>query len=307
MHNLPSGNSDMFFPMVLITGAGRSGTGITGRILGSCEHTVFSYEPQWLPAIASLMISGELGDQAAKFLLEVCIHDLEFYPQLIGRKVNPRPGYSNSFNYLTWEELLRRLTLLDRRRDYPTIPGRDVLRFVFKMPDIHLVLGKLLDLFPQLKIIHLIRHGKDVIASGLRRQWYTDEFYKNWVVTWFSPAGQAQPTSPWFVEDRYRAQWPGWDPATRAAYNWTRMVRHGLEVAKTHPDRMLTVKYEAFAANVEQESRRLAEWAGLSLSNLSYSHMNQLRDYEQAGYAHDFAIDGAFEKKFLEALESCGY
>lgn len=297
----------MFFPMVLITGAGRSGTGITGRILGSCENTVFSYEPQWLPAIAALMTTKELGDPAAKFLLEVCIHDLEFYPQLIGRKVNLRPGYSQSFNYFTWDELLRRLALPDRRRDYQKIGGREDLRFVFKMPDIHLVLGKLLKLFPLLKIIHLIRDGRDVIASGLGRQWYTDEFYRNWTVTWFSWSERGALCCPWFVEERYQDQWTAWNPATRAAYNWTRMVRHGLEVAKAHPDRMLTVKYETFAADVPRESERLADWARLRLSALSRSHMDQLQDYEQAGYTHDFVIDGAYEKEFVETLELCGY
>ena len=297
----------MFFPMVLITGAGRSGTGIAGRILGSSENTIFSYEPPWLPAIAALMAGKELGDHAAKFLLEICIHDLEFYPQLIGRKVSLRPGYSNSFNYLSWEELLRRLALPDRRRDYQSLAGRGALRFVFKMPDVHLVLGKLLELFPQLKIIHLIRHGKDVIASGLGRQWYTDEFYKNWVVTWFSPSGQGEPACPSFVDEHYQKPWASWNPATRAAYSWTRMVRHGLDVAKAHPDRILTVKYEALAANVQQESQRLAQWAGLRLSALSYGHMNQLRDYEQVGHTHDFVIDGSFEKEFVKTLESCGY
>lgn len=298
---------DMFFPMVLITGAGRSGTGITGRILGSCENAVFAYEPPWLLAIAPLMAANHLESQAAKFLLEVCIHDAEFYPQLIGRKVNLRPGYSNSFNYLTWEELLRRLALPDRRRDYHRMAGRENLRFVFKMPDVHLVLGKLLELFPQLKIIHLMRHGKDVIASGLRRQWYTDEFYKNWTVTWFSCLGQRWPACPWFVEERYQDHWIGWNPATRAAYSWARMVQHGLEVTKAYQDRVLTVRYETVAANISQESQRLAEWAGLRLSALSRQHMDQLRDYEQAGHTHDFKIDGAFEKEFLETLELCGY
>lgn len=307
MHNLPSGNSDLFFPMVLITGAGRSGTGIAGRILGSGEHTVFAYEPQWLPAIAALMAAKEMSAQAAKFLLEVCIHDLEFYPQLIGRKVNLRPGYSSSFNYHGWDELLRRLALPDRRRDYQALAGREQLRFVFKMPDVHLVQGALLDLFPQLKIIHLVRDGRDVIASGLRRQWYTDEFYRNWVVTWFCASGKKEPACPWFVEERYRAHWAGWNPATRGAYNWVRMVRHGLDVAKAHPDRMMTVKYETFATNVRQESHRVAEWAELRLSALSRSHMDQLREYEQADYAHDFVLDGFFEKEFLETLEQCGY
>lgn len=303
MHNLRSGNENMFFPMVLITGAGRSGTGITGRILGSCKNTVFSYEPQWLSAISALMGTKELGDEAAKFLLEICIHDLEFYPQLIGRKVNLRPGYSSSFNYHSWDELLKRLALPDRRRDYDQIADREDLRFVFKMPDVHLVLGKLLDMFPQLKIVHLIRDGRDVIASGLGRKWYTDEFYRQWVVSWFKNGTDC----PWFVEDRYASAWGKWTPVTRAAYGWCRMVTHGLENAKRYPERMRIVSYERFASNIDSEAQELACWCGLELTQLSKSHMQSLKNYEQVRREKHFDIDPSVKGQFEGLLRDLGY
>lgn len=307
MHNLPSGNKDMYFSMLLITGASRSGTGITGRILGSCENTIFSYEPAWLRAVVALMGVNELTDHAAKFLLEVCIHDVEFYPQLIGRQVNLRPGFSNTFNYITWDELLQRLALPDRKRDYDKVIKQKLCNYVFKLPDIHLVLGKLLDMFPQLKIIHLIRNGRDVIASGLKRQWYTDEFYNDWIVTWFKNSNDEHSICPWFVDQQYQARWKHWNQATRAAYGWCRMVRQGLEISEKYPDRVLHVRYEEMAANVECEANRLAQWSGLRLSSLSRTHINALMKYDQARYKYEFRLDGNVEEEFESMLKSLGY
>jgi len=307
MHNLPSANKDMYFPMLLITGAGRSGTGITGRILGSCENTIFSYEPAWLRAIVALIGANELTDHAAKFLLEVCIHDDEFYPQLVGRQANLRPGISNTFNYITWDELLQRLALPDRRRDYDKVIKQKLCNYVFKLPDMHLVLGKMLDIFPQLKIIHLIRNGRDVVASGLKRQWYTDEFYREWVVTWFKNSKDQKSSCPWFVDEQYRVRWELWSQAARAAYSWCRMVNQGLEVSERYPGRVLNVKYEEMAANIDHEAKRLAEWSGLHLSSLSRSHIHALGDYDQARYEYDFRLDSDVEAEFEQVLDLLGY
>lgn len=307
MHNLRFGSADMHFPMLLITGARRSGTGITGRILGSCQDTIFAYEPPWLEAIAGLLACGELSDAAAKFLLEVCIHDDEFYPQIIGRRVNLRPGYSNSLNYMGWDELVRRLALPDRRRDYDRVPGRGLWTFVTKMPDLHLVLDRLLALFPQLRIIHLVRDGRMVVRSGLKRAWYTDEFYQDWIVTWFREDADGTVPLPWFVEEQYRASWEKWSPASRAAYSWTRIVRHGLEVSRRYPDRALTVKYEALASDPTGVAKDLATWANLTLSELSALHVRKLIGYDQVAHQEELEIASDIEEEFLAVLKLAGY
>jgi hypothetical protein len=296
----------MYFPILLITGAGRSGTGIAARILGSAERTIFSYEPSWLRAIVPLLGTKELGDAAARFLLEICIHDVEFYPQLLGRMVNLRPGYSNTFNYLPWDELIRRLALPDRRRDYETVIRQTGCSYVTKLPDMYLVLGKLLELLPQLKIVHLVRDGRDVVASGLRRQWYTDEFYRDWTVTWFADAGGPTPV-PWFVAPEHRRRWRDWNAATRAAYGWCLMVRHALAVADLHPGRVLNVGYEGFRGDVEREAERIARWAGLTLSHLSRGHMRALTDYDQASYDAPLPLAPDVASEFASLQQTLGY
>ncbi|MBI2889490.1 MAG: sulfotransferase [Nitrospirae bacterium] len=307
MHNLPSGNPELDLPMLLITGAARSGTGILGRILGSCENTVFAYEPPCLPAAAGVLATGDMTDAGARFLLDVCLHEVEFYPRLLGRRVNLRPGYSFSFNYLSWDKLIERLGFPDRRREYHQLRSSRSWSFVFKHPDLHLIPERMVQWFPRLKVIHLIRDGRDVVASGLRRAWYSDTYYREWVTTWFRRGSESPDACPFFVEERYRSDWSRWNPATRAAYNWCRMVQAGLEGAQNEPVRVRRVKYEELVRDVEGVAGRLADWAGLELSGLSRSHMRGLEEYHQVTHDHVFDLAPAVRDRFNEFCEDLGY
>ncbi|MFB6249684.1 MAG: sulfotransferase [Salinibacter sp.] len=134
-------------------------------------------------------------------------------------------------------------TVVDWHRRYHGRP-----RFVWKTPRNAFRLRFLHALFPEAYVVHLVRDGRAVAASILKRRRHD-------------------------LGDRHKwwgARPPGWreirslPPVQQAAWMWTESLKHIRTDAPVFPtDHVLELQYETLTSEPESELRRLFAFAGL--------------------------------------------
>lgn len=120
---------------------------------------------------------------------------------------------------------------LNKLQDLKDKAGKfDVLRVVDKMPDNYALIGWILTLFPNAKIIHAKRDVRDVALS-----------------CWLTQFGAIR----WASHE---------DHLVQRIKQYERIMNHWHKVI---PDRFIEMNYEDLVANQEDESKRLIEYIGL--------------------------------------------
>ena len=123
------------------------------------------------------------------------------------------------------------------------------LRGVEQTPETSFVLRAALDAYPQAIAVHVIRDGRDVVCSLLKRGWLRSDREGG------DDARQAYGAHARFwVEPERREEFEGASETRRAAWAWRRYVT----AAQAVPERTVDLRYEALVENPHAEADRLA-------------------------------------------------
>ncbi len=120
-----------------------------------------------------------------------------------------------------------------------------VLRVIDKMPDNYSLLGWILTLFPNAKVIHCRRNLADVALSS-----------------WMTQFG--------------KIQWSNrWEDLESRIHEYLDLMEHWKTVL---PGRFLEIDYEELVDNQEEQTRRLLEWIGVEWDSkcLSFHESDRL-------------------------------
>jgi hypothetical protein len=113
------------------------------------------------------------------------------------------------------------------------------VRGVEQTPETAFVLPAVLLAYPEARIVHVLRDGRDVVCSLLERGWLSSHREGA------DDAGLAYGSQARFwVEDERVAEFAGLSDAARAAYAWRRYV----ESARATTERLVELRYEALVA-----------------------------------------------------------
>ena len=139
---------------------------------------------------------------------------------------------------------LRRLLAISRR-----VGLVGSVRGVEQTPEVAFLVEVVALAYPDARIVHAVRDGRDVVCSLLEQGWLSSARGGK------DDAGVAFGTYPRFwVEDERRAEFTSVSDARRAAWAWRRYV----EAARTAGARAFEVRYEAMTAEPEVMARKLA-------------------------------------------------
>lgn len=123
------------------------------------------------------------------------------------------------------------------------------LRGVEQTPETSFVLGAALRAFPEATAVHVIRDGRDVVASLLERGWLNAAGHGS------DDVGSRFGAHPRFwVEPERREEFAHVSDAQRCAWAWRRYVT----AARAVPERTIELRYELLAAEPQAAAERLA-------------------------------------------------
>ena len=239
--------------VIIITGTGRSGTTIIGKIIGSMEPCYYLFEP-------SIMKFYDSVDAFRSVLFE------DYWMlQVQGRNVNVNSTEDSYIgNYISRGRIRTREDALNRCSESKIcikVTEYTWNKFTFD------------DSFPGTKWVHIHRNGNDVVWSMVKRGWFTDDYMRSGFLD------KTFEGVPWFLS-KYAAVgelrdvmlsldgWTKYNQTTRCAAVWRSVTEKGID------SDMLQIKYENLS---EYDFNSLADNLGLKISKLTRKHIGSIR------------------------------
>ena len=259
--------------VIIITGAGRSGTTILGKLIGSMEPAYYLFEP-------SIMKFSQDAES-----LRATIFEDFWLLQVQGRNLNL---YDDDDSYIGHYGFPGQIKSRHR-----AIERTQNSKLVIKLTEYQPMINDMRHVFPGCKFVHIIRNGNDVVDSMCRRGWYTDDYMKTGFLDWVDN------DAPWFIDADSKLKWYGWNQETRAACVWRCVTDVGIS---DDNDDIFHIDYD----NIKIMSHPLARWLDLSITDLTLKHKKSIGKPTMHSNIID-KIQQPERDKFLSLMGELGY
>jgi hypothetical protein len=244
---------------ILITGNGRSGTTILGKIIHSMRNVESIFEP---PLFGSLLpLISKIEESHFRLLFETYCFDELLIGQITGRAFNFNRNDDSCINLTkTPEEIDHRMAVAWSRVKAVEAIGNS--RLLIKSPGFTSFLADLRRLYPTMTFVVTQREPNSVIQSVIRKNWYKDATLKSWLFS--MPSQTTDLLTPFWVAPEDLDRWRQWSELERAAYYYIRNSEGARYVEGT-----INVAYERLVANPDKVVRELADQLGLEFGALT--------------------------------------
>jgi len=265
--------ADIFRGRVLIiTGVGRSGTSLMGKILGSFTNTLYLYEPailKYAPMYKDCDLEGIRG----------MIFEDYFAQQMACRNWNINEDEESYYgNYWYGTGIRTREQVLDCKPVF------------------------IIELFPECKVAHCIRNGNDVIKSSVKKGWYEDSYFDNVVDLMRSGASNATP-SLHILDKTFYSNIKKNNIYTRCAHVWNRLMNAYEEYDLEHGS---CFRYEELPEYKWQTIKLMKDHFNSEPTELTIRHFDSIREYKKSdSIAHK--IQNPERGKFIDTMGKWGY
>ena len=293
--------------LIAITGVARSGTTLLGKVIGSFSDTFYLFEPPTFRLIPPLIKEGYLKEKQGDQILQAILFE-ELYLQIIhGRYINFNEK-DDSFigHYIDPEKIKERWENFKRRKDVIEHLEKNNYLFVLKIPNIQPSLDTIKKIFPNIKLIHLIRDGNDNISSSIRRDFYTTDYLNKRDIDWSNEINSLK--IPWFINKKDRQLFSRWNQYTRSAYIWRVLTEMGMEFADKNKKNVFEFKFEEFVKEPIHFTERIERFVGKKRTDITIKHLDSIKTYKQRIYPDNTSnIESPEKEKYIELRRKLHY
>jgi hypothetical protein len=251
---------------VLLVGVARSGTTLTGQLIGSLAELEYEYEPWLLRQLPIFVAAGLMSQEAGSLLMRGHAQEL-FVGHMLGRNVNTRPGDDSRFsNTKTEEELQRRWSSLGNRTDVEREVSARGLRLCAKLVNCHGLYDILLEAFPRAHFIAIHRHGFDTAHSLSARRFLEDDVLQHGDTVMPRRRAPDGRLVPWWLEPGREEEFLKWSIYTRCLHMWTFLMDEHERSCASSPalkERLLEIRYEDVVADADAALDRVTGFIGM--------------------------------------------
>lgn len=253
---------------ILLTGVARSGTSMMGQLLHSLERVQYVFEPAVLYRVMEL---NHLHDSsrflpAHAELLETYLY-AELLDLVVGRRNNARLQDSSNIHVAKGAEYVSLQHLFPNNATDQTIMARGNT-IVWKMPDIGKYLPGLMERYPGLRVVVMLREREDVEASLLNKGWY------RYGCIWVYDRGEGVPF--WF--DHSGPEWRAFTEEERCAEAWSTNHRQLTDALEPYDERTSFIPYRSFVTTPTPIFSKLALWLGLNPTEHTVQMLSRVSD-----------------------------
>jgi len=229
--------------LLIITGIGRSGTTILGKLIGSMSPVYYLFEP------AIFKYHNE-PDR------DVLFEDY-FLPLVQGRNLNPNKKDDSWWgHYYTHEDIKWAHKNLSSRKDAIAYVREVRPLFVVKSND-------RINYPPNATVLHIAREALSVVRSMVKKGWYTDEYMQS-VVDYVVDG------IPHFIDPKDAKLWPSLTQDGRCRCVWkTLMVKNNILTGQP-------IYYENLCANPQLVADGISNRFGLKQTKLTKKHIRAI-------------------------------
>lgn len=297
--------------LVLLTGITRSGTTILGKILASLNGIEYEFEPWLLAQLAIMQGRGAIRLKPASELLRGFVYET-YHNALLGRHSNLRPSDdSYIWNYQSAEILPYKWNNLKNRGDTKKYADMNNAKLLMKMPNVQEFYSFFLNVFPDMKIIHIVRHPFDVSLSMLKKHWLCDKNFTNPEATFIrkiikSGKRGLEKFLPWWVDDGDIDEFLKADEFGRGLVAWRIFIEKSdmavSALSKIQRKQFMECKYEDFLSNPEKTIEEIIGFMGVGFGAKTEILLKTVNRDKPVSVASDFKI--ALSEKKLSKLKS---
>jgi len=223
---------------ILISGSARSGTTIMGQVVHSMKNVEYSFEP---PVLFTLMpFIDSLKKDEWKLLYETYLYEEFFINAICGRSINCNTFDDSSiYKVKSSSDISSRISQSIRKYEAESI-GKDRV-IAYKMPSITPLFPKVIDYYPDTRLILMRRGAVATINSLLEKKWFSNVGLSNNASWPFLIKNNVN--VPYWVCEEDVDLWLSMDEINRCAYYYVKASKmEGLDSA-------IVVQYEDLVSN----------------------------------------------------------
>jgi hypothetical protein len=223
---------------ILITGLGRSGTTLLGKLVASCSGVEYSFEPPLLVSLFSQI--PYLQPDSWKLLFDTYLYEEVCVNGLAGRSINlNRHDDSSALKVLGEVEIQRRLSRSWRKDEIEAfvVDNRQV-RIACKIPNLVQYIPLFLELYPNVNVVHVVRGLMPTIASLLAKGWFQHTDFSNLTTQIYPYSFSKSIRVPFWVKPDDIDWW------TQAAELDRCLYYYGLNISFCNYDQVFRLPYE---------------------------------------------------------------
>ncbi len=239
---------------IIITGPARSGTTYLGKLLHSFTGVEYQFEPPMLIGLFPLI--NQMPQEQWQYLYESYLYEEFFVNALAGRAINTnRRDDSSIFNVKDQAKIEARLN-----NNFSKSAAQEKQKghvIAFKIPTVAYLLPKLLNYYPQTRIIVTEREPSALIKSLLAKKSFSNEILSGGTDFWpsyrYKLSGSRTTNLPYWLQPELADYWLSLDELNRAAYYCIQTTNAGRKIGACS-----RIDYSALVSNTAQVVDNLA-------------------------------------------------
>lgn len=238
---------------VVVTGGGRSGTTILGKLLHTFQGVEYAFEPPMLVALFSLI--NQLPEAEWKFLYEAYLAEEFLANAMAGRAINTNLADDSSiYAVKAVKDVENRLARSWSKQDIMRqVAGKTL---AYKLPNIVPFLRPLMSYCPSARIVVIQRNALDSIQSLLLKSWFKNDGAQAATAWPFRQVGIWR--VPYWVRPGEESLWCELSELDRCAYYYLLMSD-----VPQQDQRVIHVRYSDLVHSPADVTKRLAQWVGV--------------------------------------------
>ncbi len=238
---------------IMVTGSGRSGTTILGKVIHSFKNVEYAFEPPMMYGLLPLI--GDMPESQWKLLYETYLYEELLINALAGRSINcNRADDSSIYSVKGAHEIDGRINRSLGKWEAESMVGNYTI--AYKVPSAMPFLPRLVEYYPAMRIVVIKRGAVETINSLMKKDWFSDENISTSQIWPFRVKGDGK--IPFWVKDGDDDYWLSLNSIDRCAYYYVRVN----EDLNRVPDR-IELEYENLLKDPEAIIQRLANKLGL--------------------------------------------
>ncbi|MEZ0317551.1 MAG: sulfotransferase [Methylophilaceae bacterium] len=251
---------------LVISGSGRSGTTIIGKLLHSMQGVEYAFEPPLLVTLLPLI--QELDEISWKLLYETYLYEDFFISSLSGRAINTnRADDSSIYQVKSDDEINSRLNYSIRKQEAEK--SAESATIIYKLPNVVPFLPKLADYYPDTRFLIMKRDAVGTINSLIQKSWFSDVNVCTSMVWPYRSYGDVK--IPSWVRKNDDALWLDMSEIDRCAYYY---ILVNEDVSKI--SNRIELSYQALLLDPQATAHSLAQSFGLNFGTKTQSIIDSI-------------------------------